>query len=148
MLEGLSLGHIINYFREKWQTLPDMRNQDNNNLTYPIVDVALSAFSVFFMQSPSFLAHQRDIAAGVARFLYIMRAMAVRADCGILIAGCQRGAMYAVLGFLGILLVAVCTNLIHLQLELTQRLGGHFRVWITGNICVAGNTLKFLLPMD
>ncbi len=38
-----------------------MRNQDNNNLTYPIVDVALSAFSVFFMQSPSFLAHQRDM---------------------------------------------------------------------------------------
>lgn len=61
MLEGISLGHIINHFREKWQTLPDMRNQDNNNLTYPIVDIALSAFSVFFMQSPSFLAHQRDM---------------------------------------------------------------------------------------
>ena len=55
MLEGLSLGHTINYFREKWQTLPDMRNQDNNNLTYPIVDVVLSAFSVFFMQSPYLL---------------------------------------------------------------------------------------------
>jgi hypothetical protein len=61
MLKGLSLGHIINYFREKWRTLPDMRRQDNNNLTYPIIDVALSAFSVFFMQSPSFLAHQRDM---------------------------------------------------------------------------------------
>jgi len=61
MLKGLSLGHIINYSREQWRTLPDMRNQDNNNLTYPIVDVALSAFSVFFMQSPSFLAHQRDM---------------------------------------------------------------------------------------
>jgi hypothetical protein len=61
MLKGLSIGHVTNYFREKWQTLPDMRNQDNNNLTYPIVDVTLSAFSVFFMQSPSFLAHQRDM---------------------------------------------------------------------------------------
>ena len=59
MLEGLSLGHIINYLREKWLMLPDMREQDNNNLTYSIVDVALSAFSVFFMQSPSFLTHQR-----------------------------------------------------------------------------------------
>ena len=61
MLERLSLGHIINHLREKWLTLPDMRDQDNNNLTYSIVDVALSAFSVFFMQSPSFLAHQRDM---------------------------------------------------------------------------------------
>ena len=61
MLKGLSTGHIINYSREKWRTLPDMRNHDNNNLTYPIVDGALSALSVFFMQSPSFLAHQRDM---------------------------------------------------------------------------------------
>lgn len=61
MLKSLSLDHIINYIRETWRTLPDMRNQDNNNLTYPIVDVALSALSVFFMQSPSFLAHQRDM---------------------------------------------------------------------------------------
>jgi len=28
MLERLSLGHIINHLREKWLTLPDMRDQD------------------------------------------------------------------------------------------------------------------------
>jgi len=61
MLKGLSIGHIVNYFRQTWHTLPDKRDQDNNNLTYPVLDVALSAFSVFFMQSPSFLAHQRDM---------------------------------------------------------------------------------------
>ena len=47
MLEGLSVNHILNYARKKWQMLPDGRNHDNNNLTYPIVDVALSALSVF-----------------------------------------------------------------------------------------------------
>ena len=61
MLKGLSVNHILNYARKKWQMLPDGRNHDNNNLTYPIVDVALSALSVFFMQSPSFLSHQRDM---------------------------------------------------------------------------------------
>lgn len=43
MLKGLSLDQIIKYIHKKWRTLPDMRNQDNNNLTYPIVDVVLSA---------------------------------------------------------------------------------------------------------
>ncbi len=61
MLKESSLGDIINYLREKWHTLPDMRDQDNNNLTSPIINVTLSALSIFFMQSPSFLAHQRDM---------------------------------------------------------------------------------------
>jgi hypothetical protein len=40
--------------------LPDSR-QPSNNTKYRISDAGLSALSVFFMQSPSFLAHQRDM---------------------------------------------------------------------------------------
>jgi hypothetical protein len=49
----------MNYLAESWQSLPDYR-QPSNNTRYEVKDAALGAFSVFFMQSPSFLAHQRD----------------------------------------------------------------------------------------
>ena len=39
--------------------LPDYRPRPNT--VYEIADAALGAFAVFFMQSPSFLAHQRDM---------------------------------------------------------------------------------------
>lgn len=39
--------------------LPDHRTRPNT--VYEIADAALGAFAVFFMQSPSFLAHQRDM---------------------------------------------------------------------------------------
>ena len=41
------------------QSFPDKRT--GNNLTYTIEDIVLSAFSVFFIQSPSFLAYQRTM---------------------------------------------------------------------------------------
>jgi hypothetical protein len=44
---------------------PDKRR--GINTTYSIGDVGMAAFSVFFMQSPSFLAHQRQFEAGHAR---------------------------------------------------------------------------------
>ncbi|MCL5998757.1 MAG: ISNCY family transposase [Chloroflexi bacterium] len=47
-------------FRERWQSLPDSR-KPNNNTQYRVGDAALSAFAVFFMQSASFLAYQRDM---------------------------------------------------------------------------------------
>jgi len=40
--------------------LPDSRKA-SPNLKYSVRDAALSAFAVFVMQSPSFLAHQRDM---------------------------------------------------------------------------------------
>jgi hypothetical protein len=40
--------------------LPDSR-KPSNHLIYTVSDAVLSAFSVFFMQAPSFLAHQRDM---------------------------------------------------------------------------------------
>ena len=38
---------------------PDVRS--GKNIRYDLADVGMSAFSVFFTQSPSFLAHQRDM---------------------------------------------------------------------------------------
>ena len=60
MNRTLSMSNIMKRFKESWQSLPDYR-QPNNNKRYEISDAALAAFSVFFMQSPSFLAHQRDM---------------------------------------------------------------------------------------
>lgn len=55
---NLTLQATMQRFRQRWSTLPDHR-EPNNNQRYTIADGALAAFSVFFMQSPSFLAHQR-----------------------------------------------------------------------------------------
>jgi hypothetical protein len=44
---------------------PDQRR--GLNITYDIADIGMAAFSVFFMQSPSFLAHQRQFEAGHGR---------------------------------------------------------------------------------
>jgi len=58
MIRTLSLQTLMKRLRESWSSLPDYR-QPNNNQHYAVADGALSAFAVFFMQSPSFLAHQR-----------------------------------------------------------------------------------------
>lgn len=58
MREKLSLQSLMNHFRARWATLPDTR-KPNNNTKYAIVAGVLAAFAVFFMQSSSFLAHQR-----------------------------------------------------------------------------------------
>jgi hypothetical protein len=55
---NLALQATMQRFQRRWSTLPDHR-KPNNNQRYTIADGALAAFSVFFMQSPSFLAHQR-----------------------------------------------------------------------------------------
>ena len=60
MSKPLSLSKIMKRFQTSWQKLPDHR-QPSNNTRYQIADAAKAAFSVFFMQSPSFLAHQRDM---------------------------------------------------------------------------------------
>lgn len=60
MSHALSLDKIMEHFQESWRKLPDYR-KPNNNTKYEVADAALSAYSVFFMQSASFLAHQRDM---------------------------------------------------------------------------------------
>jgi hypothetical protein len=49
---------LVGKIREALFSLPDMR-AGGNNQRYAIGDAALSAFSVFFLQSPSFLDYQR-----------------------------------------------------------------------------------------
>ena len=47
--------------------LPDKRKGPRCDGDYKMADIGLSAFSIFFMGSPSFLAHQRALAEGHGR---------------------------------------------------------------------------------
>ena len=47
--------------------LPDRRKGPLPRGGYTMADIGLSAFSLFFMGSPSFLAHQRALAEGQGR---------------------------------------------------------------------------------
>ena len=49
--------HLIGKLRKRFRNIADPRNGSNKQ--YPFVDIAMAAFSVFFIQSPSFLEHQR-----------------------------------------------------------------------------------------
>jgi len=55
----LTLGEITKEMRETFQNFIDPRT--GKNKMYSMVDAALSAFSIFFMQSPSFLEYQRTL---------------------------------------------------------------------------------------
>ncbi len=60
MNNSMTLNKITERLGQSWSELPDYRKL-NNNTKYEIADAAKAAYSVFFMQSPSFLAHQRDL---------------------------------------------------------------------------------------
>jgi hypothetical protein len=47
--------------------LPDQRKGPRRDTDYTMADIGLSAFSLFFMGSPSFLAHQRTLERGQGR---------------------------------------------------------------------------------
>ncbi len=55
--KSLSFGAVISAIKEVFEGLPDQRKGKNG--VYAMEDAALAAFSVFYTQSPSFLAHQR-----------------------------------------------------------------------------------------
>ncbi|SRR6266498_2515367 len=54
-----SAQELIQHIRYASMSFPDRRTGDNTR--YSIEDIALSAFSVFFTQSPSFLSYQRSM---------------------------------------------------------------------------------------
>ena len=56
---------LIAALRRCCQALPDRRR--GKNTTHPMADFALAGFAAFFMQSPSFLAHQRHLETGHGR---------------------------------------------------------------------------------
>ena len=57
----MKLDAVIKQLQGRWASLPD-RRKPNNNQQYEMADAAMAALSVFFMQSPSFLAHQQALA--------------------------------------------------------------------------------------
>jgi hypothetical protein len=59
MAKALGLKTVVEHLRDAWSGLEDHRT--GKNIQYQVSDAAMSAFSVFFMQSPSFLDQQRDM---------------------------------------------------------------------------------------
>lgn len=59
------LASLLGSLRRCLERFPDRRR--GLNATYGMGDIGLAAFSVFFMQSPSFLAHQRRLEHGHGR---------------------------------------------------------------------------------
>jgi hypothetical protein len=61
------LESLIADLREVCAELPDRRQGSPQPRAYTMADIGLSAFSLFFMGSPSFLAYQRALAEGHGR---------------------------------------------------------------------------------
>lgn len=59
MIETLTFDNLIRLLHLQLEQLPDHRK--GKNITYTLKDAGLGAFSVFFTQSPSFLAYQRQM---------------------------------------------------------------------------------------
>ena len=55
---AIGIPELLSRLRSELNDLPDER-KPSNNTQYTITEALLSAFSVFFMQSKSFLEHQR-----------------------------------------------------------------------------------------
>ena len=59
MSKPVTFNRLLAILDRTFSGLPDPRT--GQNTIYRMRDAAAAAFSVFFMQSPSFLAHQRDM---------------------------------------------------------------------------------------
>ena len=59
MYEALKLTRMIKGLEQTFEKFPEHRRGKNSQ--YEIADAGMGAFSVFFTQSPSFLAYQRDL---------------------------------------------------------------------------------------
>lgn len=60
MAQALRFKEMLRVLNEKAEVLPDWR-RGGNHMKYKIRDGVLAAFAMFYMQSPSFLAYQRDM---------------------------------------------------------------------------------------
>ena len=59
MLEELGVDRLVKCIKQNFGEFCDVRTGQNTQ--YDMVDAGMGAFSVFFTQSPSFLAHQQDM---------------------------------------------------------------------------------------
>jgi hypothetical protein len=55
----MKFGKLLSSIRETLEQVPEHRT--GKNTQYTLTEAGLSAFSVFYMQAPSFLTHQRDM---------------------------------------------------------------------------------------
>jgi hypothetical protein len=62
-----ALDQLITELKGVCSDLPDRRKGPRGDGEYTMADIGLSAFSVFFMGSPSFLGHQRALEEGHGR---------------------------------------------------------------------------------
>ncbi len=65
MMPYVVIDSLIDTLRSRCAMFPDMRT--GSNLSDTMADIGMAAFSVFFMQSPSFLSHQRALEKRRAR---------------------------------------------------------------------------------
>jgi hypothetical protein len=62
-----ALDSLISDLKDVCADLPDQHKGPRRETEYSMADIGLSAFSVFFMETPSFLAHQRTLEQGQGR---------------------------------------------------------------------------------
>ena len=58
-MKRVKFQEMLGFLRQSLEGVPEHRK--GRNIQYQIAEAGLGAFSVFYMQSPSFLAHQRDM---------------------------------------------------------------------------------------
>jgi hypothetical protein len=61
-VKRLKFQKMLGFLRQSLEGVPEHRT--GQNIQYSIAEAGLGAFSVFYLQSPSFLAHQRDMQRG------------------------------------------------------------------------------------
>ena len=94
--EVTPLEQLIAELRGVCASLPDRRKAPRRDGDYTMADIGLSAFSVFFMGSPSFLGHQRALMEGHGRSncqtLFGMTAIPTDADTRLMLDGAAPAA--------------------------------------------------------
>ena len=60
-ITSFTQSNLIGQIKQAFENLPDARSGNGVYQKYAMPDAALSAFSVFFMQSPSFLDDQKTM---------------------------------------------------------------------------------------
>jgi hypothetical protein len=125
-----ALESLIADLREVCAGLSDKRQGPKDGCAYTMADIGLSAFSLFFMGSPSFLAHQRTLAEGYGRSncqtLFGMSAIPTDNYIRLMLDGVAPAA------FDGLFMTAVATIAAADALAPFQRLGGRVLIALDG----------------
>ena len=115
----------------RWTTCAGLTDRRRGaDCTYTMADVGLAAFSVFFMQSPSFLAHQEALAAGGGRSNCLTLFGMEKIPCDNHIRKLLDGI--APVAFEGLFLKALAVAAAADKLEGFRRLGGRLLVALDG----------------